>query len=116
MHLEPDDGLPAACPTPWPLAAPIPGRGRAHGAPRFDHRGHPEHQRLAEGRGEDLHADRQPVVAGAERHADRRMARPGWTGSVQTSDRYIASGSSTFAPSSKAVVGVVAPSRTSTLS
>ncbi len=79
---------------------------------RLDDPGHAEQEGLAQRGRQHLHptgSPSSPVPKGTD--------TAGWPerfdGMVQTSFMYMAIGSSTFAPRSKAVVGAVAPSRTS---
>ena len=91
---QPQNSLVAVCSSQWtsrPMTVSQPrrlttgapvgqrrGRGRAAGAARLDDRGHLEQGALAQRRGEHLHPDGQPVVAGAEGDADGRV--PGQVG------------------------------------
>ena len=91
------------------LTAPLRGREleRAPGA---------EHRRLVQRVRQHLHADREAALAGSERHRHRRRDPARFVGIVNTSLRYIASGSAVFAPSGNATVGVVGLRSTSNCS
>jgi len=72
----------------------------------------PQQLFLAKRRGQELQADRQPLLREAARKADGGDAAQVGADRVDV-DRYIASGSSTRAPIGKAAVGEVGPRMTS---
>ena len=90
---------------------------RRQRAPRgLVRRTHPVQPVIGQRGSHDLQAHRQSVIR-RETRGHRHPAVPGEVdGSVQRSNRYIASGSSTFSPSANAVVGVAGETRTSTRS
>ena len=106
MHLEADDGLVVEL-----TASPVLVRlGRRRG---LEAGGDPHHHRLAEGGGEDLHADRE-ARRGSSANGTLTAGWPArFDGMVQRSHRYISIGSSTFEPKGKATDGVVGVNSTS---
>ena len=115
VDLESDDHLPAVeqwahrAPPSSYVALPRDRRGRCR---RLQRRGYLEHDRLPQRGRQHLHPHGQAVVAGPERHAIAGCPAR-LEGIVQTSLRYMVSGSAVLAPRANAVPGAVGEIRTS---
>jgi hypothetical protein len=79
-------------------------RGKAGSA--LDDAGDAQHGFLVERTADDLQTQWQPILAETGRHRDTRQSGKAG-GTVKTSLRYIAMGSSAFSPIAKAVEGAV---------